>query len=421
MQSLRGFSLVEVLVAIGIFVAVAISFFGATVIAFDAASQAGDKIEAAFLLEEGVEAVKFMRDSSWLTNIAPQDIFYEQCLRVENTTPPAAPGVQFTTKPVGLKFLMHMDATGGTATVASDSSGGNHHGIIHPSVIVNGTFVGPRYTAFNFNGVQSIEIPAHTDFTNLGSFTVSAWVKTANAGSGLRRIVSQQFLTNYWYLGLRDNIIEFGSSNDALQITKGSAISSNPPVWHHVAVIRDIASPSKKLYWYLDGVLIGSEDISSTAVYNMSTAQIFIGGRNFVGNNCTLNCYNGDLDEVSLYDRALSSLEIELLAKHNIPACGSELGSFIRSVRFTNVCRTESAQSIHGIAYAVDDIVGTTTATTLGDNLCGFPGALANSTTLDLDTKYARVRTAWKRKDKFFEEATEFYFANLFSESNGNN
>jgi len=67
----RGFSLVEVLFAVSIILVFVVSLVGVHNLYLNASSANADNLKALLLLEEGVEAVRFMRDTSWTDNIAP--------------------------------------------------------------------------------------------------------------------------------------------------------------------------------------------------------------------------------------------------------------------------------------------------------------------------------------------------------------
>lgn len=67
----RGFGLVEIIIAVAI---VSISLFAlsnASNLAFTLIDESTRETRASFLLEEGVEAVRILRDSGWSANIAP--------------------------------------------------------------------------------------------------------------------------------------------------------------------------------------------------------------------------------------------------------------------------------------------------------------------------------------------------------------
>jgi len=65
----RGFSLFEVVVAIGILAFVSVGGLAALISLVRSSAETVKEIQATALLVEGVEAVKFMRDSGWATKI----------------------------------------------------------------------------------------------------------------------------------------------------------------------------------------------------------------------------------------------------------------------------------------------------------------------------------------------------------------
>ncbi len=67
----KGFSLVELMVAISIASLILISMTQAVVVAVDTSERERHMIEALHLAEEGIEAVRAMRNTSWSANIQP--------------------------------------------------------------------------------------------------------------------------------------------------------------------------------------------------------------------------------------------------------------------------------------------------------------------------------------------------------------
>ena len=68
-SSKHGFTLVEIIVGLAIFVSLVASVYGSVLLSNKAVAKASAKIQAAFLLEEGVEAVRYLRNQSWSTKI----------------------------------------------------------------------------------------------------------------------------------------------------------------------------------------------------------------------------------------------------------------------------------------------------------------------------------------------------------------
>lgn len=67
----HGLTLVEVLIATSIILVFLMALLGAHNLYFQTALANGEVVKGAYLAEEGVEVVRFLRDSSWDTNIAP--------------------------------------------------------------------------------------------------------------------------------------------------------------------------------------------------------------------------------------------------------------------------------------------------------------------------------------------------------------
>lgn len=65
-----GFGLVEIIIGVAIISASLFSLAAVSQISLRLAQTSRQNIKAGFLLEEGVEAVKFLRDAGWDTNIA---------------------------------------------------------------------------------------------------------------------------------------------------------------------------------------------------------------------------------------------------------------------------------------------------------------------------------------------------------------
>lgn len=68
----RGFVLVEALVASAILCVVLASGIGAFLLAIRTSLGNAQEVQSAFLAEEGLEAIRILRDNGWNANIAPQ-------------------------------------------------------------------------------------------------------------------------------------------------------------------------------------------------------------------------------------------------------------------------------------------------------------------------------------------------------------
>lgn len=67
----NGFFLIEVVVAASVITVVLMFLLGSIQDSVDASKRSLERTQASFLLEEGAEAVKAVRDNGWSTNITP--------------------------------------------------------------------------------------------------------------------------------------------------------------------------------------------------------------------------------------------------------------------------------------------------------------------------------------------------------------
>lgn len=66
----NGLTLVEVVIAAAIILAAVVTLLGVHTLYLKTALSNGNSVKAAYLAEEGIEAIRFLRDSSWSANIA---------------------------------------------------------------------------------------------------------------------------------------------------------------------------------------------------------------------------------------------------------------------------------------------------------------------------------------------------------------
>src|SRR6185312_15880929 len=183
-------------------------------------------------------------------------------------------------------------------TDASDLIGG-HHGdffagteIIAPSLTASGKVGG----AFNFDGSQHVEVPDSASLRP-DQLTAEAWVfPTAVPGVDSATIIARGFFGNTWDLRLSNNFPQFWS-HGAQGLAGPSAIPLNE--WTHLAISFD--GFIKRLY--VNGAPVASNEQLGALLYE-ATIPITIGS-DFVDGKSG-NHFHGLIDEVALYNRALT-------------------------------------------------------------------------------------------------------------------
>ena len=208
--------------------------------------------------------------------------------------PPAADA-----QPTGLVAGYGFNETSGSTV--TDVSGNNNTGTLGSGVTrtTQGKFGG----ALLFNGSSFVTVP-HAASLNLASgMTLSAWVfPTVNPVNWSTAIMKEQpgWFVYALYAGSptnRPNIYIF-TTNGENGIAGPSALALN--TWSHLAATYNGAT----LSIYVNGALAASQ--AMTGPINTATSPLRFGGNNVWG-----EYFTGRLDEVRVYNRALSEAEIQ--------------------------------------------------------------------------------------------------------------
>lgn len=191
----------------------------------------------------------------------------------------------------------------GTDTTVADSSGNELDGelVQGEPEWVEGKFG----TAMNFDGTDMVNVPDN-DLLDLTSFTIAAWINSP-ATSGRWHVIAAKEARN----PTGRNYGIFGHVNNGsihYSFTSGGWKSFDAPTnvtdgtWHHVAATYE--QPNFKLY--IDGEL--DAEVAPDGVPESNESPLYIGG-------CDIGNYwmTGAIDEVVLFDRALSEAELSEL------------------------------------------------------------------------------------------------------------
>jgi hypothetical protein len=186
--------------------------------------------------------------------------------------------------------------------IAIDSGGQGNNGFVHGPVITTG-IIGDAYS---FDGADNyVEVPLTPALTiTTSSFSIEAWVKTTDAPTENKGIVTnyRNNTVPFWKLGLEGASKKF---HFELRDTNGNYKTISAPTrlndgqWHHLVGVRD--AEQGKIRFYVDGTLAGEGDAPPGDV-NSGQSIAFGEHRN--------QYFQGCLDEVTLYGRALSTEDV---------------------------------------------------------------------------------------------------------------
>jgi len=255
-----------------------------------------------------------------------------------------------------------LDATNGT--VAMDASGAGDNG-----TVANGTWNarGKVNGCLNFNGTNT-SVQINNVISN--DFSLTFWVKTSQSGG-----------TGQWYHGngLVDGTVAAGANDFGTALCGGkfafgvgnpdttvfSTNTINDNAWHYCVATRMQSGGALSLY--VDGILqaTGSGTTNSlNAATHLKFGEIASGG----------GWFQGSLDEVMIYNRALGNNEVTALYASTAAALAAPTNVVVTTGNAQvnvswNVCLfassyTVSRSTTSGGPYTV---VGTTTGTTCLD------------------------------------------------------
>ncbi|MCK5174824.1 MAG: PKD domain-containing protein, partial [Planctomycetes bacterium] len=146
-----------------------------------------------------------------------------------------------------------------------------------------------------------------------GPFSAFAWVKSDEIGATVRAILSQNYGTGTSRLWLHTNIN--GYLNAQLRVAGGSGLNSTysghtDGQWHHVGVVYD----GKRRHLYADGVVILSDSSDLSGSLESCDGGLHIGANQ---PDPPTAFWNGKIDDVRVYTRALSVLDVKELYNSN--------------------------------------------------------------------------------------------------------
>jgi hypothetical protein len=180
---------------------------------------------------------------------------------------------------------------GGMGTVADTSNGGTY--------------------AYSFDGVDDW-IECSGPIGNRGAFSLSMWVNRSSSIAPATTLAAQYDYSasnRYWYFqqkafsGGNDFGVYPTASTTAGRVNSESTFTPSTGTWYHITALYDPSAGEQRLY--IDGALADT-DVSTG--FQSSTIGLSLGSLDGVQN------WNGKLDDVRQYSRALTQAEITHLA-----------------------------------------------------------------------------------------------------------
>lgn len=162
--------------------------------------------------------------------------------------------------------------------------------------------------AQNFDGVDDyMDFGSAGNLDITGNFTIGAWVKKiADAGSYPDVIGKLDVVRGYGlYVNNTTGIAGIMGNGAALKVT--AAHTPTNGVWYFYVVVYDTTAQTLTLY--VDGVFHNSVDTTGVIASTINNLRM---GRHFT-DWATFGYFNGHIDNVMIFNRALTPLEISYL------------------------------------------------------------------------------------------------------------
>lgn len=193
-----------------------------------------------------------------------------------------------------------LDETSGTS--ASDISGNANTGTLTGLSFSTDSKPGRDSTGVDFAGNDYISIADHASLKPTAGLTITAWIKGDSWGTGsnvntiLRKGTDNP---NNYQLAIASSRIEFGlDGNDDSGIKGNTTLQTG--TWYHVAATWDGSNARV----YLNGVLDMGSPTARSGTIGTDTRPLYIGGR------ASADYFDGMIDDVRIYNYALSDAEI---------------------------------------------------------------------------------------------------------------
>jgi uncharacterized protein (TIGR02145 family) len=215
---------------------------------------------------------------------------------------------------------------------AQDGSGNGNHGTVNGATLTMDRF-GNQNGAYNFNGVNfnHISIPSDSILDLINNFTISCWFYSNsmyNQPGTVRSILMKSgdgvgepngYVYGLWG-GVPGTSNQIGMINfsaqpyiNSLTFPSGNSGFVSINNWYHFLITYE--KNSSTLNYYLNNNLIDTKILSFNIGYNSN--NLWIGSQPSIYS--TIKTFDGNLDDIGIWNRALTQHEITNLYNSQIP------------------------------------------------------------------------------------------------------
>jgi hypothetical protein len=186
---------------------------------------------------------------------------------------------------------------------ANDASGNGNNGTVNGATLTTDRF-GSANSAYSFDGVSTYIDVVHSSSMNLNSaYSVEFWINNLNNTGGWYSAVSKDnWFSNQGFINYIAATV-FSSVNCAASNHASTFLPINS--WIHIAVTFE----NNTLKVYKDGILVATEN----QTFSNATTSLRFGARHQNDGTGITNFFTGKLDDIAIWNRALTASEIQAL------------------------------------------------------------------------------------------------------------
>jgi hypothetical protein len=192
---------------------------------------------------------------------------------------------------------------------AFDATANGHNGVINGAALTSDRF-GAANNAYQFGNSAWIDVPHSPVLNFTGSFSIGAWVKLAGTEANYTGLIAKGPRNTehpgYMLLIMDGNVFGTATGQPSYLVLTG-ARDLNDRGWHYVTLVTDASL--KQISIYVDGVLEHAERKLDLGLRFDTTEPLHIG----VERNMS-NFFRGAIDDIRIFDRALTVEEIARLS-----------------------------------------------------------------------------------------------------------
>ena len=194
---------------------------------------------------------------------------------------------------------------------ANDESGNGNDGVVNGATLTEDRF-GNADKAYHFqNSFIVCQSPSFT-FSETSTYSATTWVRFDQFPDQGEIIFSGTLAANnfVWLIDTQGPILRYGTAkqqNDTWYVAQYPVSALSLDVWYNLTITY--MNGNQKLY--LNGNLIGAAQYSNSN--SISTILPLCFGAVYDNSNNTFAYFSGDIDDIAVYNRALTEQEIQNL------------------------------------------------------------------------------------------------------------